>query len=472
MPNDFLEGAKPVQAGQDFLSGAKPVVPQGGTPPAQPGFFANLADSFGIGPKSIQAAQQDQTQHPIRSAIEKYVPGAQLLPFARGLYGMGKESVNQIQQAHKAGGEGNYAGSASHLISAIPLVGPALNKMNEEAPPTTPGQSYMSQVLSAATPGNVGTALGTAAQIAPAVLGAADMAAPGRPIIPNPPNPLPAIRTAAIGDPDAEALRGLRVPAGSPKSLRTVSAVQSSRPYLQGVSSLEDLQGKLPGAKSETWGPYQKTVDEIGDTPVKGPGGEPTTIKALESERKQLSALNRGLKTGNPESMQVAQQKGMSQAELLDREKAVQAALDPRLQEAGIDPQAIRQQFGQLKTIEGRIAGRSTLAEKPQPYGFGKMANLSIEHPLQAPAQILSGARDLVAGRPLWSGKPTDISLREAFRPGGEKPNFGEFKPGAPITSVPPLFAADRGLVRPTEPLAAPDFIRKPKIDTWTGRNQ
>jgi hypothetical protein len=343
--------------------------------------------------------------------------------------------------------------------------------MNEEAPPTTPGQSYMSQVLSAATPGNVGTALGTAAQIAPAVLGAADMAAPGRPIIPNPPNPLPAIRTAAIGDPDAAALRGLRVPAGSPKSLRTVSAVQSSRPYLQGVSSLEDLQGKLPGAKSETWGPYQKTVDAIGDTKVKGPDGE-TTISALEAERKQLSALNRGLKTGNPESMQVAQQKGMNQAELLDREKAVQAALDPRLQEAGIDPQAIRQQFGQLKTIEGRVAGRSTLAEKPQPYGFGKMLDIDLKKPNTYLGKPMEGLRDLAAGRPLWSGKPTDISLREAFRQGGEKPNFGEFKPGAPITSVPPLFAADRGLVRPTEPLMAPDFIRKPKIDTWTGRNQ
>jgi hypothetical protein len=273
------------------------------------------------------------------------------------------------------------------------------------------------------------------------------------------------IRNAAIGDTDAAALRGLRVPAGSLKSLKTVSAVQASRPFLQGASSLEDVQAKLPGAKAEIWGPYQKTVDEIGDTPVKGPGGEPTTIKALESERKQLSALNRQLKTGNPDALQVAQQKGMTQAQLLNREKAIQAALDPRLQEAGIDPQAIRQQFGQLKTIEGRVAGRSTLAEKPQPYGFGKMLDIDLKNPKTYIGKPMEGLRDLAAGRPLWSGKPTDISLREAFRSGGEKPNFGEFKPGAPITSIPPAFRADPNWKPGGTPIALPDApVRMPYV--------
>jgi len=107
----------------------------------------------------------------------------------------------------------------------------------------------------------------------------------------------------------AAALRGLRVPAGSPKSLRRFGG-PSSRPYLQGCVSLEDLQGKLPGAKSETWGPYQKTVDEIGDTPVTAGRGraEPTTIKGFWSPSAgNCAALNRGLKTGNPESMQLSE---------------------------------------------------------------------------------------------------------------------------------------------------------------------
>ncbi len=239
------------------------------------------------------------------------------------------------------------------------------------------------------------------------------------------------IRTAAIGDADAAGLRGLRVGSGSPKSLSTISAIKGSRPFLKGVTSLEDLQTRIPVAKAEIWGPYQKTIDAIGGKEALGPDG-PTTISALEAERQQLSALNRGLKQQNPEAIQLAQQKGMTQAQLLDREKAIQQSLDPYLEKAGIDPKIIRKTFGQVSQIGSRASGKSTLAEKPQPFGFGKMTNLSIEHPLQAPAQILSGARDLVAGRPLWSGKPTDIALREAFRTGGEKPNFGAYRAGPP----------------------------------------
>jgi hypothetical protein len=240
-----------------------------------------------------------------------------------------------------------------------------------------------------------------------------------------------AIRTAAIGDADAAGLRGLRVGSGSPKSLSTISAIKGSRPFLKGVTSLEDLQTRIPVAKAEIWGPYQKTIDAIGGKEALGPDG-PTTISALEAERQQLSALNRGLKQQNPEAIQLAQQKGMTQAQLLDREKAIQQSLDPYLEKAGIDPKIIRKTFGQVSQIGSRASGKSTLAEKPQPFGFGKMTNLSIEHPLQAPAQILSGARDLVAGRPLWSGKPTDIALQEAFRTGGEKPNFGAYRAGPP----------------------------------------
>lgn len=239
-----------------------------------------------------------------------------------------------------------------------------------------------------------------------------------------------ALRTAAIGDPDIAALQGLRIPASSPKSLGTLRAVQGARPFLQGVESQADLQARVPAAKSEIWGPYQETVEAISGKKVQGPAG-PTTVGELEAERQQLSALNRGLKQQNPEAIQLAQQKGMTQAQLLAQEKAVQRALDPHLEEAGIQPQAIRQTFGQVAQIGQRVSGKSTLAEKPAPFGFGKIASFDIKHPLQAPAQVASGIRDIVAGRPLWSGSATDVGLREAFRSAGPKPNFGAYKPGA-----------------------------------------
>ena len=63
----------------------------------------------------------------------------------------------------------------------------------------------------------------------------------------------------------------------------------------------------------------------------------------------QLSAINRGLKQKipNPEAVKLAEQKGLTQAQSLAREKAVVAALDPELKATGIDPKAIRKTFGQ-----------------------------------------------------------------------------------------------------------------------------
>ena len=115
------------------------------------------------------------------------VAGGPAVQAGKMVYGQGKQTFGEIGQGINELRQGNPATAAVHAIGAVPLVGPALNKMAAEAPPTTPGQSYMSQVASDATPGNVGTALGTAAQVAPMVLGAVDKLAPNRPVVPNPP---------------------------------------------------------------------------------------------------------------------------------------------------------------------------------------------------------------------------------------------------------------------------------------------
>src|ERR1019366_2997678 len=78
-------------------------------------------------------------------------------------------------------------------------------------------------------------------------------------------------REAALGDPDAAALRGLQGWGKSPKTLRTLNAVEGARPYFQGSENLADAQSKLPGAKSEIWSPYNDAIDAVGDKPVKGP---------------------------------------------------------------------------------------------------------------------------------------------------------------------------------------------------------
>lgn len=255
-----------------------------------------------------------------------------------------------------------------------------------------------------------------------------------------------AIRSAAIGDTDAAALRGLRVKPKGKEILPMQSDVQTARPFLGGGSpSLEDLQSRIKPAKTEAFAPYKQTLDAVGDNPVKGPDGM-TTIRALEDERKQLSAMNRGLKSGDPAALQLAQQKGLTQAESLAREKAVQAHLDPELSRYGIDPEGIRGTYGSIARVGNQIQGRSTLLEKTKPYGFAKVANpfelakgLDVSRPSTygKPLSNLFGAgRDVAAGR-YWSASPTDVGIREGFADAGPKPDLGQYKPFKPAGFLP-----------------------------------
>jgi hypothetical protein len=147
----------------------------------QPGFISNLAHAFGADPGSLQARQADLAAHPIRSTVEAL--GGPAVMAGEGLISGGKRIGGELKKAFQAGEEGNAPGVASHAISAIPFVGPALDKMSDESPPTQPGESYAGKVWADATPGNIGTAMGTAAQLAPAVLGGADEIAPDRPLV-------------------------------------------------------------------------------------------------------------------------------------------------------------------------------------------------------------------------------------------------------------------------------------------------
>ena len=170
--------AQPVQV--DWGS-AVPVAKPAAPPAEQPGFLENLGHAFGIGKEEDAQRLADLKAHPVQKGIEALAGPAGMA--AEGLYSGGKRMLGEIGQAGKSALAGNGAEVAVHGIKAIPIVGPALDKMSDEAPPDKPGQSYASKVWADATPGNVGTALGTAAQVAPMILGGADMAMPERPLV-------------------------------------------------------------------------------------------------------------------------------------------------------------------------------------------------------------------------------------------------------------------------------------------------
>jgi hypothetical protein len=209
------------------------------------------------------------------------------------------------------------------------------------------------------------------------------------------------------------------------------------------------LQTRIPQAKNEAFAPYAETIAREAHTPVPGPDG-PTTIGELEQERQELSAINRGLRSGDPASLQLAQQKGLTQAQSLAREQAVRNALDPALSRYGIDPAEIRKTYGAISRIGNQVEGRSTLLEKPQAYGLGRLGKIGIfasEHPgesgslglfsspFKLAGEVGGAARDIVAGRPLLKGSPTDIGIREGFRGNPERPNLGQYTPFNPSPS-------------------------------------
>lgn len=456
MPNPWkkYQSATPTPANPWERYGAPPPVetiskPQPvSKPSSQGGFFENLLPRSIMHPIESQKEEwQNLKEHPLKSLLEAAAGPA--LPAVEGLYGGAKRIGGELLQAgnnfnpwHPSAANNNPAESLTHVIKAIPIAGPAI--ANAADKPDVGGTgSYAGDLLSTIkSPSAMGTLTGAAAQLAPMALGAIDEQIPSR-------TPVGSIRDMAIGDRDAAALRGMRVPANGKKVVPMQDSLATAKPYLQGADSLEDLQSLVKPAKKEIYKPIADTLEAVGDNPVKGPDGM-TTMRELEAERKQLSAMNRGLKTGDPAALQLAQQKGLSQADALAREKAVAAALDPALEQYGVDPKAIRKAYGAVSQVGNQIAGRSTLLEKPQPYGFAKLANpfeLAKGVELTKPAtyakplgNIFDAGKDITAGR-FWSDNPTDVNIREGFAKSGPKPSFGQYTPFKPtgLLGAPPI---------------------------------
>ena len=222
---------------------------QQNAPKPQPGFWENLGHTFGIG----QQEGDERLAHPIKSAVQSYPP----VGLAVGAYQGLKRIGGEVAQGQNALREGNLPAAGYHALSALPFVGSAMQQMDEEAPPTTPGQSYMSKVANAATPGNIGTAVGTAAQVAPMALGGLDAAAPGRPVIPTPSPTNLAARIALLGRSPQAAYEGALKPSTTLSATDRANIVQTGLdngiPVSKaGVEKIGDLISDLNQKISDT----------------------------------------------------------------------------------------------------------------------------------------------------------------------------------------------------------------------------
>ena len=283
------------------------------------------------------------------------------------------------------------------------------------------------------------------------------------------------LRTAAIGDPDVALARGLGITKSTRSGANAINTVgeadpdapgldeaQGARPFGKGAKNRADLEAKLSAARSEINTPLNQAHDLVANKRVYGPDG-PTTVAKLERERAELSPQLDALRRNPAEANRMLQNGKTALAAAKERYDALTDAMTPHLDETGIDSRAIRTQDAQVASTLGRIKGKTTLPETPQPYGFGKIASINLAEPKTWLGKPLEGVRDIVAGRPLWSGRPTDVNIRDAFYNAGPKPTFSAPSPGFAKIQPGSEYGAPSGLMRPSSATALPDVMPRSK---------
>ncbi len=240
-----------------------------------------------------------------------------------------------------------------------------------------------------------------------------------------------ALRTRLEPNARVSTMQGLRIPSGSPKAEPLLGKVEIAKPYLQGAENLRDLQGRLPAAKSEVYKPYEDFISASRQQPL----GD-STVGDLYDRDKEITAQLGAIKS-DPAAMQQAAQKGLTQADLINEQKAIRAKLFPAAQDAGVDAEGINKTYGALKSVEKSVAGKNTDLVPDQPMGFGRVKNLKLKPDLGLLEEIPAALKDLHNGR-FWSGNPVDLGIKDAFRTAGAKPDFGQFtpKPESPLGNV------------------------------------
>lgn len=230
------------------------------------------------------------------------------------------------------------------------------------------------------------------------------------------------LKSFAAPDVPAQTMRGLRIPAGSKNANPILGKVDIAKPYLQGADSYADLQGKIKPALDEVYQPYSDFIEANRHATLGN-----STVGDLFDRDKQITAQLGNIKN-DPAAAQQAAQKGLTQADLMDEQKAIRAQLFPAAEDAGVKASEINKTYGALKSIQKQIGGKNTILVPDEPQGFGRMRNLSIKEPLKALDQLKPAAQDILNGR-LWGGNPIDTAIQDAFKTSGPKPDLGKYTP-------------------------------------------
>lgn len=444
--------------------------PVGGKPP---GFWENLGHTFGVGSAEDAQRQQQFEQHPLQSLGEAALGPAYAM--GKGIVQQAGQSGSELGQAVQSLGQGNAPGAAVHAIQAVPLVGPALSKMADEAPPTTPGQSYPSKVL-AATPGNIGTAVGTAAQVAPMLLSGADAAIEGRPstippgggsgdVAPSGPSAmrsfaaklLPSLVDGSPEDLMTRAVKPGKNNTGWNNDVQTAVPLMKSAEQALGkpIAGVDDALEAAQAAKKQIWQQYQArlgpaaaqglTIDgnQIADammqsidnrTAVQNPGLVARVKAIADTYRKPmnlgdaedfLQSANKDLNSyyaKNKVGQQVAQNDPEISSTVAEAGALRQQLYSKLDQVSGPGAAQLKQAYGSLTNVEKELYGRQLVAARQQPEslsqqlgtigGVGRIAKGIVT---MNPGDIMEGTQNIAVSKMLKDRNSSDSMIQRAF---------------------------------------------------------
>ena len=243
------------------------------------------------------------------------------------------------------------------------------------------------------------------------------------------------------------------------KAMKAQQDLDGARPYFEDSKNFKEAQENAAAGKKEIWSPYKKAIDGLpGDVKVLGPDGS-ETVRSLEAKRVDTQSQLSDYRAMSPIDQAGMLHKSQKIQELTERYEAITEAIDPVLRKAGIDPTLIRKTYGQVNGVAKLLAGRNVLSETAKAYGLRKIFNgdfIDLVHPGNMFSDVIDAGKDVLAGR---SGmvKPTDMAVREGFRPGipGSKPNLTPGPHGS-LMEPPVIEAPQDSLVRQEAESATP----------------
>lgn len=499
-------GADPYAAYGGKITATTPA-PQ--TAPASEGFFHNLASEFGLAPEQLQQSAADEKAHPAATVLKSLAgPAGSVL---EGLYNQGKASLSDIAQAVHSAASGNPSEATVHAVHAIPIVGPAELKMDQQA--DAPTGHYLSDVVNDATnPGVMGTGLGAAAQaalmVADPLLKATGMA-------------------GAAGDAGRAALATTKtvgsklVPSlvdGPPESLMTRAIkpgknnvnwnadVQTAMPLMksaeqqlgQPIGGIDDALEAADLAKKQVWQQYQArlgpaaqqgaTIDgnAVADamvnsidkrTALQNPGLVERVKATADTYRGPLS-LNDAedfLQSANKDlnnyyaKNKVGQQVALNDPEMAStvaEGNALRTALYSKLDQlSGPGAAQLKQAYGSLTNIEKELYGRQLVAARQAPESLSEqLGTISGAGRIvkgvatMNPGDILEGAQNIAVSRALKARNSSDAMIARAFQKAQPATPF-------PMPSS-PRFAGllERGPIQVSSPAPTPSAPSAPAI--------